>query len=903
MGYYPSSKGDIFKSSLFLKKGFNDEVALFCAKSIKTAYQDETKLQNFLKLNGFKLYSYNFQDDSDKDTNSSVKIHLSLNSGSAVVIFDKVDTDDLQSLAEKFLYTKIDNQSVLEYIKDRKIIICGYANAGVAATDFALNLIDRYDADKNEISVYTFALPAEYEKSFTDINLYDIKSKDTEIDDSIDDYVKEIKDDIADKDRYLYLSSGWELRSLGGYDCDAEVFLKVSGATILWQYDHGWRYDSDVENSAKYDKFDTIKRGFWVKSKENKVVDIEKICTKKEDIKNLSYGWNLAGNISAYYGDIFQKTQGDIYWLYDDGWYLLGRNFEDFYGYPKISVVDKKDGLWIYIKKHTLFAPFVDMSEWPPFDFNQTKDVVENYVFSFINSSGKCLARWGHYDEYTLDYFKDKIDSVKKSSEEDIISFGGASATYNGVDYTLAHNCQDALSLKNAYKKVVDTYGIKWLDFDIEGKNAANNEEIDRRFEALKLLQEEYPDLKISLTLGVMPYGFDDTQKNIIKESLKYGVRLYSINLMLMDYSEDLSANDPQKTQMYDYSISAIESVNEYLKTVLKGYPTINGDYFYMLGAIAMIGQNDISDEIWYKNDFIRLEDYAIKNSLRLLSFWAIHRDNPKTEDSNINNSTMLLKEIYGSEDFAFSKIGDLLKYQVTSLKEGLSWYWQLDGDLNTSVKSQIYDIDLFDTPKETINKLKKESKTVVCYFDAGTYESWRSDADEFNDSAIGKKLEDWDERWLDIRDESVKKVMLERLDLAKSKGCQAVEPDNIDGYTNDTGFDLSYEDQLHYNIFLSKEAKKRGLKIALKNDIDQIVDLGGYFDFAINEQCHKYNECDKLMPFIYQGKAVLNAEYDTKYLDGDNFKKLCEDSKKRGFSTIVLPVSLDGSFVKSCDY
>ena len=72
-----------------------------------------------------------------------------------------------------------------------------------------------------------------------------------------------------------------------------------------------------------------------------------------------------------------------------------------------------------------------------------------------------------------------------------------------------------------------------------------------------------------------------------------------------------------------------------------------------------------------------------------------------------------------------------------------------------------------------------------------------------------------------------------------------------FDGYSNDTGFSLTFENQLNYNKMLAEEAHKRGLSIALKNDLSQIKQLEPYFDFAINEQCHQYNECSLLTPFI----------------------------------------------------
>ncbi len=144
---------------------------------------------------------------------------------------------------------------------------------------------------------------------------------------------------------------------------------------------------------------------------------------------------------------------------------------------------------------------------------------------------------------------------------------------------------------------------------------------------------------------------------------------------------------------------------------------------------------------------------------------------------------------------------------------------------------------------------------------------------------------------------------MADRIKLAKEKGCDGVDPDNVDGYENDTGFDLTYKDQLVYNRFLAKTAHNLGLLIGLKNDLHQIKDLVNTFDFSVNEECHQLGECDLLMPFVKQGKPVFNIEYDKIYLKDENFKQLCEDSKRRDFRTLVLSKELDGSLVKSCDY
>ena len=144
---------------------------------------------------------------------------------------------------------------------------------------------------------------------------------------------------------------------------------------------------------------------------------------------------------------------------------------------------------------------------------------------------------------------------------------------------------------------------------------------------------------------------------------------------------------------------------------------------------------------------------------------------------------------------------------------------------------------------------------------------------------------------------------MLARLNLAVSKKCDAVEPDNIDAYTNDTGFALTAEDQLAWNKWLSLQAHERELSIALKNDGSQAAELQPFFDFALNEQCHQYDECDLYRPFIDVNKPVFNAEYARRYVDDNATRaQLCQSSRDAELRTLVLPRNLDGSFRYSCE-
>jgi hypothetical protein len=224
-------------------------------------------------------------------------------------------------------------------------------------------------------------------------------------------------------------------------------------------------------------------------------------------------------------------------------------------------------------------------------------------------------------------------------------------------------------------------------------------------------------------------------------------------------------------------------------------------------------------------------------------------------------------------------------------------------GEVNTAYDVDIYDIDLFDSPATLIEQLQDNGVKVICYFSAGSYEEWRPDADSFAPEVIGRTLDGWpDERWLDIRAANVRTIMESRLDLAVEKHCDGVEPDNMDGYTNNPGFPLTAQDQVSYNRFIANAAHARGLSVGLKNDLDQIAELVDYYDFAVNEQCFQYNECDALQPFTDQSKPVLNAEYKSKYVtNAVERDALCVDSINRLFSTLILPLDLDDAFRFSC--
>lgn len=226
----------------------------------------------------------------------------------------------------------------------------------------------------------------------------------------------------------------------------------------------------------------------------------------------------------------------------------------------------------------------------------------------------------------------------------------------------------------------------------------------------------------------------------------------------------------------------------------------------------------------------------------------------------------------------------------------------QLSGGLKEQPGTTVYDIDLFDTSTSTILALKKKGAHVVCYFSAGSYEDWRSDAKSFYTKDLGNDLDDWEsERWIDTRSAQARFIMKKRITLAKQKGCDAVDPDNVDGSENDTGFPLTKTDSINFLRFLAIEAHQKNLGIGLKNGMLYLPQVGSLFDFAINEQCHEYNECKTYAAFTKAKKPVYNLEYKKAYRNAKTFKALCTSSNKIGITTVLYPLNLNGSYVKRC--
>jgi hypothetical protein len=201
------------------------------------------------------------------------------------------------------------------------------------------------------------------------------------------------------------------------------------------------------------------------------------------------------------------------------------------------------------------------------------------------------------------------------------------------------------------------------------------------------------------------------------------------------------------------------------------------------------------------------------------------------------------------------------------------TWNWVLTHVPEAPFRDvDMYDIDGFEASAEDVEALHSAGIAAVCYLSGGTAEDWRPDFTAFPAGTMGDEMPEWPgEFWLDVSEvqnpeSALAGIMNARLQMCADKGFDAVEWDNVDAAFNDQETGLSPrpsdDDQLIYNQFLFNNTHALGMSVLLKNDTAQVGRLVSYADGTVNEQCHEFDECDALAPFIDAGKPVFNAEY-----------------------------------------
>ncbi|CAG8956296.1 hypothetical protein HYFRA_00003676 [Hymenoscyphus fraxineus] len=237
----------------------------------------------------------------------------------------------------------------------------------------------------------------------------------------------------------------------------------------------------------------------------------------------------------------------------------------------------------------------------------------------------------------------------------------------------------------------------------------------------------------------------------------------------------------------------------------------------------------------------------------------------------------------------------------------GTKWQIVLKQPLtNFDANVAVYDIDLFENQKETVDHLHDLGRKVICYFSAGSYEDFRPDSDKFQQNDYGRELVGWPgEKWVNTDSPSIRSIMKSRIQQAAQLGCDGIDPDDIDGYTADTGFPLSTTTATSYLNYLIDEAHALNLSIGLKNAAELVESMKDKMQWSVNEHCVTFHECDKFRGFVGMGKPVFHVEYvqskgDELGVQNEVRDKLCGVKEARGFSSLLKTQDL-GDWVQEC--
>ncbi|ASU32045.1 endo alpha-1,4 polygalactosaminidase [Mucilaginibacter xinganensis] len=221
----------------------------------------------------------------------------------------------------------------------------------------------------------------------------------------------------------------------------------------------------------------------------------------------------------------------------------------------------------------------------------------------------------------------------------------------------------------------------------------------------------------------------------------------------------------------------------------------------------------------------------------------------------------------------------------------GAGFDWQLDDISSTSnFAAEVVDVDAFTTSAETVAALHAKGKKVIAYLSVGTLENDRGDASLLPPEVIGKQYPEWpQEKWLDIRQvDKLKPWLNSRFNMIIKKGFDGIEPDNMDGYDNDPGFNIQLADTRKYADYLIALAHSNGLSIGQKNIKELTADFAAKFDWALTEDAFAQGWQNELSAYITLNKPVFAVEY-TDLMSQSKFQAtVCPAARQLKYTAIL---------------
>ncbi|MGH8791570.1 MAG: chitinase, partial [Stackebrandtia sp.] len=242
------------------------------------------------------------------------------------------------------------------------------------------------------------------------------------------------------------------------------------------------------------------------------------------------------------------------------------------------------------------------------------------FTMAFILSDGTCNPAWDSTRPLTGGVDEQAIEEIRAGGGDIIPSIGGWSGD------KLGPRCGSPEELAGAYQKVIDAFGLKAIDIDIENTDEFENEEIqDRILGALKIVKENNPDVQTILTFGTTTSGPNSWGERLINRSAELEANVDVFTIMPFDFGGSNMADD---------TIAASEGLKGKLQAA-HGWDDATA-YSHM-GISGMNGMSDQS-ELTSPEDWTTIRDWASGNGLARFAFWAVNRDRPCPGGGTVSN-------------------------------------------------------------------------------------------------------------------------------------------------------------------------------------------------------------------------------------------------------------------------
>ncbi|GAA3833018.1 hypothetical protein GCM10022403_077550 [Streptomyces coacervatus] len=234
---------------------------------------------------------------------------------------------------------------------------------------------------------------------------------------------------------------------------------------------------------------------------------------------------------------------------------------------------------------------------------------VKWFTLAFVLSNGNCNPQWDGSRPLTGGVDQQTVNTVRGNGGDVIPSFGG----YSGNK--LESSCSNAGDLAGAYQKVIDAYGLKAIDIDIEADAYSDPTVQQRTVDALKTIKANNAGLKVYITIGTGQSGPDTS---LINRAASSGLTVDAWAIMPFDFGG-------AGQNMGDLTEQAAEG----LKSALKSAYGYGDDQAYRdMGISSMNGITDNNETVTV-DDFKTILGYAQQHHLARLTFWSANRDRP----------------------------------------------------------------------------------------------------------------------------------------------------------------------------------------------------------------------------------------------------------------------------------